>query len=140
MAPHPDGSKRAFFSNQQDKIWLAAIPDEEYCNGILDMIESEPFLGIFDEVFLDTEYGLMGMAFHPKFEHNDRLFLSYNCDKMKNSGCSGRCSCNTDVNCDPSELGTEGGVQPCQYHTVVAEFTANETKLEPFLVLIHFFD
>lgn len=42
MVPHPDGSDRAFFSNQQGKIWLATIPYGG-CDGILDIIESNPF-------------------------------------------------------------------------------------------------
>ncbi|XP_062114954.1 HIPL1 protein-like [Humulus lupulus] len=136
MVPHPDGSQKAFFSNQEGKVWLATIPDEGFCNGILELNESKPFLDISDEVLFGPEHGLMGMAFHPNFVQNGRFFISYNCDKMTNPGCSGRCSCNTDVNCDPSKLGTEGGIQPCQYHTVVAEFTSNQTKVEPFQFLL----
>ncbi|KAM6569870.1 hypothetical protein CsatB_017855 [Cannabis sativa] len=132
MVPHPDGSQKAFFSNQEGKVWLATIPDEGFCNGILELNESTPFLDITDEVLLGPEHGLMGMAFHPNFVQNGRFFISYNCDKMTNPGCSGRCSCNTDVNCDPSKLGTEGGIQPCQYHNVVAEYTANQTEEQSY--------
>lgn len=105
------------------------------CDGILDVIESNPFFDISDQILLDIQFGLMGMAFHPNFVQNGRFFLSYNCDKMKNPGCLGRCSSNTDVNCDPTELGSEGGVQPCQYHSVIAEFTVNHTEFDPLSVL-----
>lgn len=133
LVSHPDGSNRAFVSNQQGKIWLATVPDEG-SNGVLEINESEPFLDITDQVLFDTEFGLMSMSFHPNFVNNGRFFLSFNCDKIKHPGCSGRCSCNTDVNCDPSKLSADNGVQPCQYHSVVAEFTVNGTAPEPSLV------
>ena len=133
LVPHPDGSNRAFVSNQQGQIWLVTIPDEG-SSGILVINVSEPFLDITDQVLFGPEFGLVSMAFHPNFVNNGRFFLSFNCDKIKHAGCSGRCSCNTDVNCDPSKLSAESGVQPCQYHTVVAEFTVNGTAPEPSLV------
>ncbi|KAF6137494.1 hypothetical protein GIB67_031773 [Kingdonia uniflora] len=43
----------------------------------------------------------------------------------------GRCSCNSNVNCDPSKLGPDNGGQPCQYHSVISEFTANGTTSKP---------
>lgn len=136
MAPHPDGSIRAFFSNQQGKIWLAEIP-ELGSGGTLDLDESNPFLDLTDEVHFDTEFGMMGIAFHPNFTQNGRLFASFNCDKSKWPGCAGRCSCNSDVDCDPSKLGPDNGAQPCQYQTVVAEFTANGTVSQPSTVHVH---
>ncbi|KAF7806146.1 HIPL1 protein [Senna tora] len=133
MVPHPDGSNRAFLANLQGKIWLASIPDEG-SNGILEFDESKPFLDISDNILFDSSHGLMGIAFHPNFAHNGRFFLSYTCDQTKNLGCSGRCACNTNVNCDPSKLGSDdAGVLPCQYHAVVAEFTVNGTASEPSL-------
>jgi hypothetical protein len=126
MARHPDGSSRGFFSSQQGKIWLANIP-EAGRGGVLDFDESSPFLDLTDEVHFDTEFGMMGIAFHPNFVNNGRFFASFNCDKSKWPGCAGRCSCNSDVNCDPSQLGPDNGAQPCQYQSVVAEFTANGT-------------
>lgn len=135
MIPHPDGSNRLFLSNQQGMIWLVTIP-EVGSKGLLEMDESKPFLDLTDQVLFGTEYGVMGMAFHPNFEQNGRFFVSFNCDKLRHKGCQGRCSCNTDVNCDPSKLGSDNGIQPCQYHTVVAEFTANGTASKPSLVHI----
>eukprot|EP00257_Ricinus_communis_P026424 XP_025013838.1 HIPL1 protein [Ricinus communis] len=129
MVPHPDGSDRVFLANQQGVVWLVTVPDED-SNKILELDESKPFLNISNQVVHDTETGLMGMAFHPNFARNGRLFLSFNCDKTKQLECSGRCSCNTDVNCDPSKLSSDSGVWPCQYHSVIAEFSANSTALE----------
>ncbi|KAK7859036.1 hipl1 protein [Quercus suber] len=132
MAAHPDGSNRAFFASQQGKIWLATIPDQG-SGGALGLDESNPFVDLTDEVYFDTLFGMMGIAFHPNFAQNGRFFASFNCDKAKWSGCTGRCSCNSDVNCDPSKLGTDNGAQPCQYQSVVAEYTANGTASQPSL-------
>ncbi len=135
MAAHPDGSNRAFFASQKGKIWLATIP-EQGSGGALKLDESNPFVDLTDEVYLDTQFGMMGIAFHPNFAQNGRFFASFNCDKTKWSGCTGRCSCNSDVNCDPSKLGPDNGAQPCQYQSVVAEYTANGTASQPSLVQI----
>ncbi|KAF6154168.1 hypothetical protein GIB67_016420 [Kingdonia uniflora] len=43
----------------------------------------------------------------------------------------GRCSCNSNVNCDPLKLGPDNGGQPCKYHSVISEFTANGTTSRP---------
>ncbi|RWW65869.1 hypothetical protein BHE74_00026810 [Ensete ventricosum] len=108
MVAHPDGSNRVFLSNQAGKIWLATIP-EHGSGGTLELDESNPFLDLTDEVHFDTELGLMGLAFHPNFTTNGRFFVSYNCDKLQSATCSGRCSCNSDIGCDPSKLGTDNG-------------------------------
>lgn len=123
MAPHPDGSNRVFLSSQAGKIWLATVP-EQGSGGILQFDEASPFIDLTDEVHFDSEFGLMGIAFHPKFATNGRFFVSYNCDRTQSSNCAGRCSCNSDVNCDPSKLGSDNGAQPCQYQVVVAEYSA----------------
>ncbi|MBA0637362.1 hypothetical protein Godav_021919 [Gossypium davidsonii] len=130
MAAHPDGSNRAFFSNQQGKIWLATIP-KVGSGGTLELDESNPFIDLTDEVHFDTAFGMMGIAFHPNFTQNGRFFASFNCNKGKSPGCTGRCSCNSDVNCDPSKLGTDNGAEPCQYQSVVAEYTTNGSATQP---------
>ncbi|XP_060672516.1 HIPL1 protein isoform X2 [Ziziphus jujuba] len=130
MAAHPDGSNRVFLSNQAGKIWLATVP-EEGSGETLAIDESNPFIDLTDQVYAETALGLMGIAFHPNFQENGRFFASFNCDKVKWSECSGRCSCNSDVGCDPSTLGSDNGAQPCQYHSVIAEFTANGTTSQP---------
>ncbi|KAL5722507.1 hypothetical protein ACHQM5_006022 [Ranunculus cassubicifolius] len=126
MVAHPDGSNRVFVANQQGQIWLVTVPEDGTRESfVLD--EPNPFLDITDIVKMDNSLGLMSIAFHPNFARNGRFFASFNCDKVLWSDCSGRCSCNTDVDCDPSKISFQTGVQPCQYHTVVAEFTANGT-------------
>ncbi|EOA12479.1 hypothetical protein CARUB_v10025995mg [Capsella rubella] len=130
MVAHPDGSNRAFFSNQPGKIWLGTIPDQD-SGKPMEIDESTPFVDITDQVSFDTQFGMMGMAFHPKFADNGRFFASFNCDKVKSPGCSGRCACNSDVNCDPSKLPKDDGAQPCRFQTVVAEYTANGTSSSP---------
>lgn len=105
--------------------------------------EANPFLDITDRVYSDTELGMMGLAFHPNYVQNGRFFASFNCDKVKWPQCSGRCSCNSDVGCDPSKLEPDNGGQPCQYHSIIAEFTANATTPQPssvnFCVIQAFF-
>ncbi|KAL0342754.1 UNVERIFIED_CONTAM: HIPL1 protein [Sesamum calycinum] len=130
MAGHPDGSNRAFFSNQQGKIWLATIP-KEGSGGTLELDEAYPFLDLTDEVHFDTELGLLGIAFHPRFTENGRFFVSFNCDRAKWPNCAGRCACNSDANCDPSTLDPDNGAQPCQYQSVIAEYTVNGTASQP---------
>nr|XP_043613478.1 HIPL1 protein-like isoform X2 [Erigeron canadensis] len=131
MAAHPDGSDQAFFSDLPGKIWLAKIPTHG-SGKPLGLDESSPFVDLTDQIKFDTVFGLMGIAFHPKFAENGRFFASFNCDKEKSSTCSGRCGCNSDVGCDPSKIGSSGGADhPCQYHNVVAEYTVNGTSSEP---------
>ncbi|GAB2269914.1 hipl1 protein [Dionaea muscipula] len=132
MAAHPDGSNRAFFANQAGKIWLATIP-KVGSGGVIELDESSPFLDITDEVHFDTELGLLSVAMHPKFTENGRFFVSFNCDKVEWPGCSGRCSCNTDVDCDPSNLPDDSGSSPCQYSSVIAEYTVNSTASQQAL-------
>ncbi|KAJ8753611.1 hypothetical protein K2173_022852 [Erythroxylum novogranatense] len=124
MVAHPDGSNRAFFSDQPGKIWLVTIPEQD-SGRALEIDESNPFIDLTDEVYLNTAFGMMGMAFHPEFAQNGRFFASFNCDKAKWPGCTGRCSCNSEANCDPSKLPPDSGAQPCQYQAVVAEYTVN---------------
>ena len=122
IVPHPDGSNRVFLSAQDGKIWLATVP-EQGSGELLDIDLDNPFLDLTDVVFSSKEFGLLGMAFHPDFASNGRFFVSYNCDKSPS--CSGRCSCNEEVNCDPSKLEKEASSQPCQYFSVIAEYSAN---------------
>ncbi|KAI3926556.1 hypothetical protein MKX01_011452 [Papaver californicum] len=101
MASHPDGSNRIFLGSLQGKIWLATVPGE----------------GSWVH-----EYGI------PPELHKQRLvFVSYNCDKIQWSGCSGKCSCNT----DHSKLISPNGTVPCQYYSVISKFTANGTASNP---------
>lgn len=142
MVAHPDGSNRVFLSDQPGKIWLAIVP-EDGSGEKLVVDGSNPFIDLTDQVYSDIELGLMGIAFHPNFKENGRFFASFNCDKVKWPDCSGRCSCNTDVGCDPSKLGPDNGAQPCQYHSVIAEFTANGSASQApvifCMILKHFF-
>ncbi|XP_075505036.1 HIPL1 protein-like [Primulina tabacum] len=130
MVAHPDGSNRAFFSNQQGKIWLATIP-QQGSGETIQINQESPFLDLTDEVHFDTQLGMLGLAFHPKFVENGRLFASFNCDKSTNTKCAGRCACNSDVNCDPSKLVSDSGAQPCQYQSVIAEYSVNGTASQP---------
>ncbi|XXG46085.1 hypothetical protein AAC387_Pa02g1011 [Persea americana] len=130
MAAHPDGSDRAFFSDQPGKIWLGTVPAGG-SGGTLGIDQSRPFLDITDVVHFDTQFGIMGMAFHPDFPRNGRFFVSFNCDKGDWASCVGRCACNSDAGCDPSRLSPDNGADPCQYHSVVAEYTVNSTSSTP---------
>ncbi|KAH0458940.1 hypothetical protein IEQ34_011754 [Dendrobium chrysotoxum] len=130
MEPHPDGSNRVFLSDQAGLIWLASVPTQD-SGGTLDLNESNIFLDLTDMVHADTEFGVMGLAFHPNFTKNGRFFVSFNCDKVQVASCSGRCSCNSEVGCDPSKLDLVDGDQLCRYQSVVSEFTANSSSSTP---------
>ncbi|KAL6562577.1 hipl1 protein [Orobanche gracilis] len=131
LVPHPDGSDRAFFSNLPGKIWLATIPEQD-SGDVMGLDESSPFVDLTDQVYLDTSFGMMGMAFHPDFVKNGRFFASFNTDKENSPGYIGICACNSDVGCDPSNMGSssdDGKV--CRYQIVVAEYSANGTASSP---------
>ncbi|OEL23589.1 HIPL1 protein [Dichanthelium oligosanthes] len=130
MAAHPDGSNRVFLSNQAGKVFLATVPAQG-SGKKLQLDVANPFLDITDEVHYDNEFGLMGLAFHPDFATNGRFFVSYDCDKTQSASCAGRCACNSDVGCDPAKLIADNGAQPCQYQSVIAEYTANATSGTP---------
>uniref|UniRef100_A0A0E0E8D1 Glucose/Sorbosone dehydrogenase domain-containing protein n=1 Tax=Oryza meridionalis TaxID=40149 RepID=A0A0E0E8D1_9ORYZ len=130
MAPHPDGSNRVFLSNQAGKVFVATVPAQG-SGKPLQVDAATPFLDITDEVHFDNEFGLLGLAFHPEFAKNGRFFVSYSCDKTQSASCSGRCACNSDVGCDPSKLTADNGAQPCQFQTVIAEYTANASFGSP---------
>ncbi|CAL5076633.1 unnamed protein product [Urochloa decumbens] len=130
MAAHPDGSGRVFLSNQAGKVYLATVPAQG-SGETLGVDAASPFLDITDEVHFDNEFGLMGLAFHPGFADNGRFFVSYNCDKTQSASCAGRCGCNSDVGCDPAKLGADNGAAPCQYQSVIAEYTANASSGSP---------
>ncbi|XP_042487810.1 HIPL1 protein-like [Macadamia integrifolia] len=126
MIGHPDGSNRVFLTEQQGKIWLATVPDVE-SGATLGPSELSPFLDLSNIISFDYDLGLMGIAFHPNFVKNGRFFVSFNCDKSKWDGCSGQCSCNKDVNCIPSEVAPSNDGSPCQFFSVISEFSANGT-------------
>ncbi|KAJ3670154.1 hypothetical protein LUZ60_010478 [Juncus effusus] len=130
FAPHPDGSNRVFLATQSGKIFLATLPDQG-SGKALDIDLSDPFLDLTDLVHFDNEFGLMGLAFHPNFATNGRFFVSYNCDKSKSATCSGKCSCNSEISCDPSKLGTDNGAVPCHYQAVISEYTVNGSASSP---------
>ncbi|KAI6671202.1 hypothetical protein NL676_006087 [Syzygium grande] len=117
MVAHPDGSNRVFLSNQPAGF-----------GEILGIDKLSPFLDLTDEVHFESELGMMGLAFHPNYQSNGRFFVSFNCDKVKWPACSGRCSCNSDVGCDPSKIALDNGANPCQYHSVISEFTTNQSS------------
>lgn len=133
MAPHPDGSNRVFLNNQAGKVFVATVPAQG-SGKPLQVDAATPFLDITDEVHFDNEFGLLGLAFHPEFAKNGRFFVSYSCDKTQSASCSGRCACNSDVGCDPSKLTADNGAQPCQFQTVIAEYTANASSGSPATV------
>ncbi|XP_026419480.1 HIPL1 protein-like [Papaver somniferum] len=65
--------------------------------------ESNLFLDLTDIMHVDTEFGLLSVAFHPIFVHNGRFFASYICD----------------------------GDQ--WFHVTLSEFTVNNSAINPAL-------
>ncbi|RWR72615.1 HIPL1-like protein isoform X1 [Cinnamomum micranthum f. kanehirae] len=118
FAPSPQGS--------------AGVPTNSTSSKLTDLWQSQnDFCNVFGVSSTNGSFGLMGMAFHPDFPRNGRFFVSFNCDKGNWASCVGRCSCNSDAGCDPSRLSPDNGADPCQYHSVVAEYTVNSTSSTP---------
>uniref|UniRef100_A0A0E0MN71 Glucose/Sorbosone dehydrogenase domain-containing protein n=1 Tax=Oryza punctata TaxID=4537 RepID=A0A0E0MN71_ORYPU len=67
MVAHPDGSSRAFFSTQDGKIWLVAVP-EQGMDDILHLDETNPFFDLMTEGYLGSEFRLVSTAFHPDLQ------------------------------------------------------------------------
>ncbi|KAI3977942.1 hypothetical protein MKX01_032319 [Papaver californicum] len=130
MEAHPDGSNRVFLASQIGKIWLGTVPEKGNGEEIV-IDESNLFVDLTDIVHMDSELGLMTLAFHPRFVHNGCFFASYICDGDQWSGCSGKCACNTDVNCDPSKFPPVFGSRACRFHVTVSEFTVNSSTSGP---------
>ena len=62
-----DGSGRLFILEQEGRIRILA-------GGTLRQL---PFLNLTDRVLAGGERGLLGLAFHPQFRSNRRLFVNY---------------------------------------------------------------
>ena len=63
-----DGSGTTVVVEQTGRVWSLAPTGER---------ASEPFLDLSDQVSLAYEQGLLGLAFHPGFAENGRLFVNY---------------------------------------------------------------
>ncbi|KAL6846948.1 hypothetical protein ACP4OV_022801 [Aristida adscensionis] len=119
LAPHPDGSGRAFLSTRDGKIWLASIP--ALGSGAALQINGRPFLDLTDQVYYDAAQGLglMGIALHPGFAANGHFFVSYVRDSSSDDDSS------------PSAAGN--GSRTYRYQLVVAKFSSegDDSKAEP---------
>jgi glucose/arabinose dehydrogenase len=62
-----DGSGRLFVVEQPGRIRI--VRDAQ--------LEPEPFLDISDRLVSGGEQGLLGLAFHPRYEQNGRFFVNY---------------------------------------------------------------
>jgi glucose/arabinose dehydrogenase len=67
LAPSPDQTNRLFVVEQEGRIFIV--------NG--DAVLPTPFLDIEEKLSTGGERGLLGLAFHPRFSSNGRLFVNY---------------------------------------------------------------
>ena len=110
MAVHPDGSGRAFLYTQDGKVSLAMLPPQG--SGAALQVDG-------DGAILDLGLGgqalirLTGLAFHPEFAANGRLFVSYTCDSAVSPACG---SAGTSSSSAAAGNGS-------RYQLVVEEFT-----------------
>ncbi|MGI9609215.1 MAG: PQQ-dependent sugar dehydrogenase [Acidimicrobiia bacterium] len=65
LALSPPGDPRLFILDQPGRIWF------------IEGDETELFLDLRDDVIFGGERGLLGLAFHPDFAANGRLFVNY---------------------------------------------------------------
>jgi len=62
-----DGSNRLFVGEQAGLIWTVVDGERS----------SSPFLDISSRITVGGEQGLLGLAFHPSFEDNGKLYVNY---------------------------------------------------------------
>ena len=62
-----DGSGRIFVVEQAGRVRVI----------VGNSLQGTPFLDVADRVWSGGERGLLGLTFHPKFQQNGRLFISY---------------------------------------------------------------
>ena len=62
-----DGSGRLFVVQQTGAVRIVEG----------DRVQAEPFLDLSERVVVGSEQGLLGLAFHPSYEDNGRLFVNY---------------------------------------------------------------
>ncbi len=67
LAHAADGSGRLFIVEQEGRVRIVD-------HGVL---QAKPFLDISDRVLSGGERGLLGLAFHPDYSRNGRLFVNY---------------------------------------------------------------
>jgi len=114
MAAHPDGSGRAFLYTQDGKVWLVAVPARG--SGAALQVDGG------DGAILDLTaraLRLTGLALHPEFAANGRLFVSYTCDSDTSPAC-GRAGT---LSSSPPHPPAAGGGNGSGYQLVVEEFT-----------------
>lgn len=75
IRPAPGDNERLFIVEKTGRIRI--LKD--------GAVLSEPFLDISDKVINSGERGLLGLAFHPKYQENGRFFVFYT-DKSTNPG------------------------------------------------------
>ncbi|KAJ1266310.1 hypothetical protein BS78_08G141000 [Paspalum vaginatum] len=72
MAALPDGSGRALLYTHDSSIWLASVPTAGSGAALQVDDDDAPFLDLSDRALRIT-----GLALHPRFATNGRLFVSY---------------------------------------------------------------
>ncbi|MDL2335408.1 MAG: PQQ-dependent sugar dehydrogenase [Chloroflexota bacterium] len=102
-----DGSGDLYVVEQRGKVYRMAA------DGTVDM--TSPFLDIVDKVSCCDERGLLGLAFHPSFADNGRLFVDYT--NVAGNTIVAELSLGADGNVDPeSERFLLGIRQPFPNH------------------------
>jgi hypothetical protein len=123
LIPHPDGSNRVFVNTQDGLMYMANVT-EPGSGGPFSIDYGAPFLNITQRTLSKGELGFMGMAFHPDFLSNGRLFISYECNMTKHPDCKAECGCSRVNGCNTTAV-------HCQYSAIVAEYTVNATGVTP---------
>ncbi|NEU57645.1 PQQ-dependent sugar dehydrogenase [Halorussus sp. MSC15.2] len=85
----PEGEDRLFVADQPGQIYVL---DRSEITGqqALDVSEREPFIDISDRIFHEAgphpETGLLGLAFHPNFQQNQKFYVRYSAPVQDDMG------------------------------------------------------
>jgi len=126
MAVHPDGSGRAFLYTQDGKVSLAMLP-RRGSGAALQVNGDGAILDLTGRALIR----LTGLALHPEFAANGRLFVAYTCDSDNSPACGGAGTSSSSSPPSPPPAG--GGNRLSRYQFVVEEFSTKGVDFDLLL-------
>ncbi|KAM0895670.1 hypothetical protein ACQ4PT_023684 [Festuca glaucescens] len=126
MAAHPDGSNRVFLSNQAGKVFLATVPPQG-SGKPLELDVASPFLDITDRGALRQRVRSPRPGLPPGLRQERPLLRLLQLRQDAVGVVLRPVRMQLRHRLRPVKLGADNGAQPCQYQSVIAEYTANSS-------------